>query len=670
MKYRREIDGLRAVAVLPVILFHAGFRAFGGGYVGVDVFFVISGYLITSIILHEKQSGKFTLKNFYERRARRILPALYTVLACCVPAAWYLLMPPDMKDFSQSLSAVSLFSSNFLFWQESGYFDTAAELKPLLHTWSLAVEEQYYLIYPVFLAAVWRFRKKWVVTSLIAIGLGSFALAQWGASHNSSSSFYLLPARGWELLIGAVAAFYMYFKTTPPSSTALSRLSNEIMGFAGLLMISYAVFTFNETTPFPGLFALLPTLGALLIILTTSPTTVAGKLLGATPLVSIGLISYSAYLWHYPMFAFARYKTAAKPEDIVFVTLTAASLIIAFIVWKYIEQPFRKKRYAPGNGIFKFAAAGIAIIFAFGAAGHVTRGFDGRFSADFAKIYEARSEINPKRKTCSSPDISNGLPIDKCMSGEQYEPDVFLWGDSHADAVAPALAERLNEKRMGMLELTCGGCPPVPGLIRIHEPQREICAKFNEAVMNYVANDSPEEYVVLIARWTLNYYGTRFNNEEGGSEYGINAAAEPVDQRPKNEEERKKLVAEYYVKLIKELLSLGKKVALVYPIPEVGWDVPQHLSMMWSYSGELKPQYSSTSYDVFKTRNGEIYEILDSIPDNPNLFRIKPEEIFCDTYLQNRCVTQLDGTPLYKDDNHLSMAGARMLADKIVKSMD
>ena len=191
MKYRAEIDGLRAIAVVPVILFHAGFEQFSGGFVGVDVFFVISGYLITTIILSEKESGTFSLINFYERRARRILPALFLVMFVSLPFAWIWLMPSDMKDFSQSLVAVSTFSSNILFWRETGYWGTTNELKPLLHTWSIAVEEQYYIFFPIFLMLMWRFRKRWILNSFMLITVISLLASQWGAYNKPSTNFKL-----------------------------------------------------------------------------------------------------------------------------------------------------------------------------------------------------------------------------------------------------------------------------------------------------------------------------------------------------------------------------------------------------------------------------------------------------------------------------------------------
>ena len=196
MKYRKEIDGLRAVAVIPVILFHAGFPAFSGGFVGVDVFFVISGYLITTIILAEIERGTFSLVNFYERRIRRILPALFLVMFVCLPFAWLWLLPPEMKGFSQSLIAVSTFSSNILFWKTSDYWDTAGELIPLLHTWSLAVEEQYYVVFPLFLMLMWRFRKRWILSSFVVVAATSLLLAQWGAYQHPTATFYLAGDEG------------------------------------------------------------------------------------------------------------------------------------------------------------------------------------------------------------------------------------------------------------------------------------------------------------------------------------------------------------------------------------------------------------------------------------------------------------------------------------------
>ncbi len=344
MYYRREIDGLRAIAVLPVILFHAGFSAFSGGFVGVDVFFVISGFLITSIILGEKQRGTFSLVDFYERRARRILPALFVVMLACIPFSWFWLMPDDMRDFSKSLVAVSSFSSNFLFWQESGYFGTAAELKPLLHTWSLAVEEQYYVLFPLFFMLMWKLGRQWILPSLIAIAFVSLALAQWGSFNRPMATFFLLPTRGWELITGAFVAFYVTSRGTEATLVTSNKATCEVLGLLGILLIGYSVFFFDETVPFPSLYTLVPTVGAALIILFSSSKTVAGRLLGSRAFVGIGLISYSAYLWHQPLFAFARHRSPTELGAASFALLTAGAIGLAYLSWRFVEKPFRQKK--------------------------------------------------------------------------------------------------------------------------------------------------------------------------------------------------------------------------------------------------------------------------------------------------------------------------------------
>lgn len=257
MKYRPEVDGLRAVAVIPVILFHAGFEHFNGGFIGVDIFFVISGYLITTIILSEHDRGKFSLVNFYERRARRILPPLFVVMLFCLPFAWMWLLPSDMRDFSRSLVSVSTYSSNILFWRETGYWGAANELKPLLHTWSLAVEEQYYLFFPLFLILMWRFRKNWMLT-FTTLALISLIISQWGAYHRPSANFFLLPSRVWEIAIGVGIAYYLLYNKQKTRAFLPHKLVDEILGLVGLLMIGYATFTFDETTPFPSLYTLIP----------------------------------------------------------------------------------------------------------------------------------------------------------------------------------------------------------------------------------------------------------------------------------------------------------------------------------------------------------------------------------------------------------------------------
>lgn len=257
MKYRAEIDGLRALAVIPVILFHAGFELFSGGFVGVDVFFVISGFLITIILIEDIEKKRFSITNFYERRARRILPALFFVMLVCIPFAWIWLLPSQMKDFLQSLVAVSFFASNILFWRESGYFDAAAEEKPLLHTWSLAVEEQYYVLFPLFLILTWNFGKNRVFWMIVVMATISLIMSEWGWRNHPTANFYLAPTRAWELFAGSLAAFVVQKRGV--------QKCNLLSSF-GLIAIIFSIFVYDESTPFPSVYTIVPVLGVFLLV--------------------------------------------------------------------------------------------------------------------------------------------------------------------------------------------------------------------------------------------------------------------------------------------------------------------------------------------------------------------------------------------------------------------
>jgi peptidoglycan/LPS O-acetylase OafA/YrhL len=377
LPYRREIDGLRALAVLPVMLFHTGIETFRGGYVGVDVFFVISGYLITSIILTEKQQGTFTLAGFYERRARRILPALLVVMLACLPFAWFWMLPGDLAAFSASLVAVATFTSNVLFWRESGYFASATELKPLLHTWSLAVEEQYYLFFPVLLLLLWRLGPRWIVGLVASVAALSLALAHWGAYYHPEATFYLLPTRVWELFLGVLTAFYL-FRTEPFSVPSRVQQFGSLLGLA---LLGYTVYAFDTHTPFPSAYALIPTLGTACLILCATPQTFVGKFLGCRALVGIGLISYSAYLWHQPLFAFARHQSVRAPSTLQLLGLILAALCLAAITWKYIETPCRHRQRLSRSALISMLGAGALLIMGAGLVGYTAKGFVDRYSS-------------------------------------------------------------------------------------------------------------------------------------------------------------------------------------------------------------------------------------------------------------------------------------------------
>ena len=471
LKYRREVDGLRALAVLPVILFHAGFPVFAGGFVGVDIFFVISGYLITGILIRELDAGQFSLLNFYERRARRILPALFVVMLACIPFAWAVMLPSEMKDFAQSFAAAALSVSNILFWLESGYFDQAAELKPLLHTWSLGVEEQFYILFPPFLALLWRFGRTRPFLVLGGLGVLSLIVADWASYRFPSANFYLLPFRGWELIAGGLCALWQV--RAPAASPRLGWL-----GLLGLALIAGSILGMDEQTRFPSLWGLIPVGGTCLILLFADRHSLTGRLLGWAPFVGIGLISYSAYLWHQPLLAFGRLWSTDPLSVPALLALSAASLPLAWVTWRYVETPFRKRgagTLLPTRGaVFAFSGAGLGVMVALGAWGHIRDGMPGRMPAEFAD----RSTLLEDNHLARQTDIRAGIChfnqsgrhrsltdfLNNWDCGPDSDPDrpglnIAIYGDSHAADKVMAL------RHAGVNPLQIGGasCPLLPG---------------------------------------------------------------------------------------------------------------------------------------------------------------------------------------------------------------
>ena len=418
MKYRAEIDGLRALAVLPVILFHAGFEWFSGGFVGVDVFFVISGYLITTIIISEMAEGKFSIINFYERRARRILPALFFVMLLCIPFAWMWMLPDALENFGQSLVSTSLFSNNFLLMNTAGYWDLATEYKPLMHTWSLAVEEQYYVIFPIFLIFAWRFGKNKLIWLILFIALISFTLSEYGWRQHSTAHFYFSPSRAWELLAGSIAAFICDHRGVK---------NNNGLSFLGLIMILYSILIFNEEMPFPSAFTLVPVIGTILIILYADNKAFTAKILSTKILVGFGLISYSLYLWHQPIFAFVRIYKQNQITDFDSYIFLFLLVFLAFLTWKYIETPFRNKTYFSSFKIFRFSSFMMIFFISIGLYFHSSNGVPNRiFTLD---AYERSTH---EIKITNLNDIDYEKPVkDNLNNGH-----IYILGDSFASDIA------------------------------------------------------------------------------------------------------------------------------------------------------------------------------------------------------------------------------------------
>lgn len=487
--YRSEIDGLRAVAVVPVILFHAKFAAFSGGFVGVDVFFVISGYLITSLVLAELERGRFSFRRFYERRIRRLAPALILVVLATVPPALLLMTPTQLKDYAQSVVAVALLASNVLFWIQSGYFVPSAEMKPLLHTWSLAVEEQFYLLFPLLLVLTWRRAPGRVVLMMLGLGVLSVAAMVVLLRVNPTGNFFLAPSRFWELIAGALCAGRT-LRLPPAAAEAASGL--------GLAMIAVSVALFDETTPFPSAWTLLPVAGTVLVILCAGQAPRVRALLSLRPLVWIGLISYSAYLWHQPLFAFARLASLEPPGPAAYLALIAATLLLAHLTWRWVERPFRHP--PPGSWAASpprlwagYVAASAALI-AFGLAGHVSRGFPDRLSAE-ARAILAWLDHAPTRRTPDPCFINTETGTvdtlrDRCLGGG---PAVFLIGDSHAQALTQGLQDVA-----GLSWMTGSACPPIRGYAAGTKPA---CGPLNALTYATIATHRPG-VVIIHAHWS------------------------------------------------------------------------------------------------------------------------------------------------------------------------
>ena len=490
MKYRAEIDGLRALAVLPVIFYHAGFADISGGYVGVDVFFVISGYLITTIIYGEMQNGTFSLIRFYERRIRRILPALFVVSFACVPLAWLWMAPSEFVDFSQSLVAVNLFVSNIFFWREAGYFDVASELKPLIHTWSIALEEQFYILFPLALFLLRRIgRKKLLIIGffITAISLG---LAEWASRVQPKSNYYLLPYRFWELEIGVILAL--------GASTWIRREGwlAQFVAAIGLIMILYAVLVFDETVPFPSVWALIPVMGTAFIIAAAGPRNLVGKLLGWRPLVGLGLISYSAYLWHQPLFVFMRFRINEGMTPQTYFGLILLTFVLAYFTWRFVENPCRNKMIISRYQIFGGAAAASVVLTSFGIFGHLSQGIPSRHGEpEFMLTIGQRLGVNQGLSdTCEgvftlSPD---------CRTDDA--PEIVIWGDSYAMHLVDGVLGSNPQARV--VQMTTSGCAPILDIAPLHlrgfnESWVKNCLSFNKQVQKYLLGSKSIKYAVL-----------------------------------------------------------------------------------------------------------------------------------------------------------------------------
>ena len=580
---RDDIDGLRALAVLPIVLYHLEVPRFDGGFVGVDIFFVISGFLIT-----QRLTAGQSLGEFYERRARRILPALLLMLAAVSAAALVVLMPRDLASFGRSLLGTLLFVSNYQFWADIGYFDELAIYKPLLHTWSLAVEEQFYLMFPLFLVLC-RKHLRAMLWPVLVLAVLSFALCVWVLTKQPSTAFYWLPFRGWELLIGAAVALWQP-----------ARRLEAPAALAGLGLILASVFGFTEATRFPGAAALLPCLGAALLIhggrhLVAAPMRWA-------PLVFFGRISYSMYLWHWPVVVFYRYlgfELTAPAIAALFVLTT----VLAWLSWGFVEVPVIERRALPRIVPAAVGAVAVGVL----AAGVMLQGLPQRYPAQVAQLEAAGGDRSPDALKCHNRTPERVAAGDLCVIGDATEtPTWLLWGDSHGRAMQDVFDAALRANGEAALVATRDGCIPLQGVVRAGY---EKCVPFVAAVQQLKQARGLKP--ILVGHWTGYKDVHLVDGEPGSSE-----------------------------KVIARGLRRTPFAVVLDPIPGAPAAVPRALAQRVAYG---LPERTAFTVEDFKARNALFFAAT------AGRQRVSLWKEICASGV---CEVERGGRPLYFDSNH------------------
>ena len=716
--YIPQIDGLRAIAVLSVILFHADFQilniSFLGGYFGVDIFFVISGYLITKLIITEiKNENNFNFKNFYLRRIKRLLPALLTVAIFSYIFAWLFLWPISFLEYIGSLVSGIFFSSNiFFYFTEIQYNASQSIYKPLLHYWSLSVEEQFYLLYPVSLFAIYKYFKKNLVLSFIIISIISFILSIYLSLHNPSLSFYLLPTRIWELLVGAYAA-KLHIENTRFLNNNSSSFSIQLVGLflivVSILLVKnstgsmslqeYEIWTNNMNIKntflysHPGVITLLPVVGTFLIILFSNDKNIINKFLSYKPIVFTGLISYSLYLWHFPIFSFIRLSQVSIDTPFKYIVLIFLILTLSILSYYLIEKPFRNKK-ASLKKLSLYCGSIIIIL-----------------------LFLSFNAIKNDGYVNSMPDILNGLRVvdkeGKFLSKKKIEIDrkdeaylrrravlnptfknILLIGDSHAADFASDrhFEELLIEREKNLLFQSYTNIFSLD-LINV-ETNVSLINEYDKVSLNEELNKILKKKkistIILIARFPLYLNRTGFDAQQGRDsiEYIPGYLTYFLDSNNERLKEKIRIenIEKSFNKGVLELLNKDINVIIFYPIPETGFWVPNVLAgrvlprhrmksllnqtfLESSFLAMPQSSYLTTSYDLYLKRNKDVFKMLDKI-QHPNLFRVYIHKKLCNSQIKNRCMTHTDKEVYYRDNNHLSKMGRKLIIPELLSVID
>ncbi len=632
-RYRADIDGLRAVAVICVVLFHANVPGFAGGYVGVDVFFVISGYLITQLLAKSAGAApRAWLKQFYLRRSRRILPALLLTLAVAAVAASLWVLPWDLVAFGKFLAASSVLLGNIAGWTTGNYFNVTGSV-PLTHLWSIAVEEQFYLLYPLALLLLTRYAPRHLLPAIASLTVASFTLCVWAAGHKPVANFFLPPMRAWELLLGAAVAL-------GENPRGLPRIAREALSILAGVALALAVCLYDSQLPYPGLATLAPCLATAILITTGRGPSLLGKLLSTSPLVFTGRVSYSWYLWHLPILVLVPYYSLENPGPGTLTGLLALSYLAAVLSWRFVEQPIRHGPVLRSDRRFVTAAAAISVaLFAVGIGLWASDGLPQRFARADVPHHWVRSLGECER-----------LPLGRVVSGDlcgygppaEHAPRALVWGDSHAIALVPAYEQLAAVYGMHVYFAVMPSCRPLLGIqnLNLYASTRQHCRDFNLAVVRAVERLDPS-LVILNARWTnLN----EDLNEELVPDPGI---------------ERSPGISTFRLGLQQTLQGIDarrRSVCLVLDVPAYRYDIPHAL---------VRARMLGSSADFLQVSRDAVLRQLRSpesdlrgLARDESLTVVDPKDVLCRSGI---CAFRSNGQVLYGDSHHLDTAGALLV---------
>lgn len=616
LKYRPDVDGLRAVAVCLVILFHCKI-IFPGGFIGVDVFFVVSGYLITGVILKQRIAGEFSLRNFWVRRIRRIVPAAAVMVLATLVCGSLIIAPDDLIALSNSAVAHQLAAANIYFWKNTGYFARNADVTPLLHTWSLGVEEQFYFFYPFVLVALCRLRSRSTAIALVCCAVVSLAISEWGVRHYPGGAFYLLPSRAWELLMGGLIWFV-------PGIGNVRPWFRELSAFVGLLIIVVSGFLFDEAMRFPGIYALIPCIGTAIVISAgVGSQTITGRVLALRPIVFVGLISYSLYLWHWPILAFTRYWMGDKIPPILLTGMIGASFLFAFLSWRFVEKPLRRgvsrKWRKP---VFLGTCATVPLLLGISTFIITARGFPARFNERVVEYRAAEKsvayvhEVSPDRLSSDwLPTFGDHEGIRKCL----------VWGDSHAMSLMPGINDACKELRIAGFQATHSMTAPLLEYVRISRyGLKEDAPRFNENVIKFVESENID-VVILACMWSV---------------YASDAEFEHKLQMT-----------------IDRLNSSDVSVILVLDVAQ--HFVPAPTQLAWRALRDQPTDDLGVPREDYASRNGHCNSVILHVAQERAIV-IDPAPFLVDEFGIWRA--EFDGVAMYRDRSHLTIEGGLRLA--------